>query len=83
MAGNVGKKMIFPYCVESIGHMDVLSGQEDPDRVSMRLLRDAQPGDRPVQGPGAHLGMVPYEVEITYCPWCGAQVGRKAGPNED
>jgi hypothetical protein len=65
----------FPCCVAAIGHMDVLSGQEDEERVALRLLRDAKPEDRPVTGPGAHLGMIHHEVEITYCPWCGARVG--------
>lgn len=72
----VPEQVSFPCCVEAIGHMDVLSNQEDVNRVALRLLRDAKPEDRPVVGPGAHFGMVPYEVEIIYCPWCGARVGR-------
>ena len=69
------KTVAFPCCEEAINHITPLHDSCDAEgRWCLLTMGHVRPPGTPFNP--SRNGMTSFEVEIIFCPWCGARIGR-------
>ena len=67
----------FPCCEQAIDHISQLHDTHPNEgRWALLIYGHVREPSAPPKAPDDREGMTMFEVEIIFCPWCGAKIGR-------